>query len=100
MVEWLVEMNRLPSALMLDRMIEDGTVDRADVEPAAVMLARFYERALRSSALRSVDTPRPVKSMAWLSGSDATSRASMAVNTGSNGSNTRFNRSEEPRAPP
>lgn len=45
-VDWLVEMNRLPASLMLDRVITDGTVARSQVEPAAGMLARFYQHAL------------------------------------------------------
>lgn len=45
-VDWLVEMTRLPAELMLDRMIADGRVVRAGVEPAAALLARFYEHAL------------------------------------------------------
>lgn len=45
-VDWLVEMNRLPASLMLDRLIADGAVTRSRVEPAARMLARFYQHAL------------------------------------------------------
>jgi aminoglycoside phosphotransferase family enzyme len=45
-VDWLVKMVRLPAERMLDRVIADGALHRADVEPAAAMLARFYEEAI------------------------------------------------------
>lgn len=44
-VEWLVRMRRLPSALMLDVAIRAGTVDGARLEEAAQVLARFYRDA-------------------------------------------------------
>lgn len=41
-VDWLVKMRRLPSALMLDRMIEAGEADAAVVAKVAGLLSRFY----------------------------------------------------------
>lgn len=41
-VDWLVEMRRLPSDRMLDHAIAAGTVTDADVRRAAVLLAAFY----------------------------------------------------------
>jgi len=41
-VDWLVKMRRLPSALMLDRMIEAGEADAAVVGKVAGLLSRFY----------------------------------------------------------
>jgi aminoglycoside phosphotransferase family enzyme len=49
-VDWLVQMRRLPADRMLDHMIATG-VDRDDVRPAALTLARFFAgaRAVESS---------------------------------------------------
>jgi aminoglycoside phosphotransferase family enzyme len=44
-VDWLVQMRRLPADRMLDRMIEEGRIEEADVRPAARRLAEFYARA-------------------------------------------------------
>lgn len=44
-VEWLVKMRRLPSERMLDRLIERGAVNEADVRKAAALLSGFYEHA-------------------------------------------------------
>jgi aminoglycoside phosphotransferase family enzyme len=41
-VEWLVQMRRLPSDLMLDRAIEKGSWTEADIRSVALLLARFY----------------------------------------------------------
>jgi len=46
-VEWLVKMRRLERTLMLDVAIRAGTVDRARLEEAAEVLARFYRDAQR-----------------------------------------------------
>ncbi len=43
-VDWLVHMNRLPEADMLDRRIADGRLERADIEKLAHLLADFYAR--------------------------------------------------------
>jgi len=43
-VEWLVMMRRLPHARMLDRVLETGDLDPADVEAVARLLADFYAR--------------------------------------------------------
>lgn len=43
-VDWLVKMRRLPSQLMLDRAIRDGTVTRGAIRRLAVVLADFYRR--------------------------------------------------------
>jgi aminoglycoside phosphotransferase family enzyme len=44
-VDWLVLMRRLPAARMLDELISRGTINRKDVQPAALKLARFYADA-------------------------------------------------------
>ncbi len=49
-VEWLVEMRRLPRALMLDQAIAAGRVSEADVERFMRVLAAFYRSA----------TPEPI----------------------------------------
>jgi len=41
-VDWLVKMRRLPSALMLDRVIVAGEADAAVVSKVASLLSRFY----------------------------------------------------------
>jgi len=43
-VEWLVMMRRLPRARMLDRVIEAGGLEPADVQAVARLLADFYAR--------------------------------------------------------
>lgn len=44
-VDWLVQMRRLPRELMLDARIAAGTLTVVDVERAAAMLSRFYVQA-------------------------------------------------------
>jgi aminoglycoside phosphotransferase family enzyme len=44
--DWLVKMRRLPADRMLDRRIVFGGVTRAEVEPAAELLASFYANAV------------------------------------------------------
>jgi aminoglycoside phosphotransferase family enzyme len=44
-VDWLVHMRRLPADRMLDELICHGKIDREDVRPAALRLARFYADA-------------------------------------------------------
>jgi aminoglycoside phosphotransferase family enzyme len=44
-VDWLVEMRRLPDTLMLDYAIKSGTVSPHAVEAVADRLARFYREA-------------------------------------------------------
>jgi len=46
-VDWLVRMRRLPSERMLDRAIRDGTVQPAQLERVAVLLADFFRTADR-----------------------------------------------------
>ena len=41
-VDWLVEMRRLPAERMLDREIAAGTVRAADIRDLGALLARFY----------------------------------------------------------
>jgi aminoglycoside phosphotransferase family enzyme len=48
-VDWLVEMRRLPAALMLDRLIADGTLDASRIDALAQTLANFYARAERTT---------------------------------------------------
>lgn len=48
-VDWLVEMRRLPEALMLDRLLSEGALDESRVEKLAETLADFYRRAERST---------------------------------------------------
>lgn len=51
-VDWLVKMQRLPDALMLDRAIAAGTVDVAGLDALGARLATFY-RAQRPIELSS-----------------------------------------------
>jgi aminoglycoside phosphotransferase family enzyme len=44
-VDWVVHMRRLPADRMLDELICRGGVERGDVRPAALRLARFYAAA-------------------------------------------------------
>ena len=44
-VDWLVHMRRLPVDRMLDELVCRGRVEREDVRPAALRLARFYAAA-------------------------------------------------------
>jgi aminoglycoside phosphotransferase family enzyme len=44
-VDWLVEMRRLPANRMLDNLLKEGTVTEAEIERLAVTLARFYQAA-------------------------------------------------------
>lgn len=48
-VDWLVEMRRLPQEAMLDRLIRDGRLTQARIEALCDTLADFYRRAERSS---------------------------------------------------
>jgi aminoglycoside phosphotransferase family enzyme len=48
-VEWLVWMNRLPAARLLDRAIADDTVQVADVDALAEVLSTFYRQASRAA---------------------------------------------------
>ncbi|MBI1868103.1 MAG: hypothetical protein HYS06_07405 [Methylocystis sp.] len=48
-VDWLVEMRRLPQDLMLDKMLIDGRLDGANIDALCQTLANFYERAERSA---------------------------------------------------
>lgn len=47
-VDWLVEMRRLPSALMLDQLLAADGPDNAQIEAICETLAQFYRRAERS----------------------------------------------------
>jgi aminoglycoside phosphotransferase family enzyme len=42
-IEWLVRMRRLPAERMLDNMIRQHSVQEADLEKLAMLLARFYQ---------------------------------------------------------
>jgi aminoglycoside phosphotransferase family enzyme len=46
-VEWLVQMRRLPAERMLDHMIRQGTVQETDIQNLAATLARFYQECPR-----------------------------------------------------
>lgn len=48
-VDWLVEMQRLPAEDMLDARVKDGRVDERDVGRIADVLAAFYRSARRPS---------------------------------------------------
>lgn len=48
-VDWLVEMRRLPQEAMLDRLISDGRLTEARIDAVCDTLADFYRRADRSS---------------------------------------------------
>jgi uncharacterized protein len=47
-VDWLVEMRRLPRDLMLDRLIKSRTLSETKIEFICDRLAQFYSRAARS----------------------------------------------------
>lgn len=44
-VDWLVDMRRLPQARMLDNAIRAGTVDPADIDRLGAVLAQFFRAA-------------------------------------------------------
>jgi aminoglycoside phosphotransferase family enzyme len=44
-VDWLVEMQRLPAANMLDARIQEGRVPNATIDDLCALLADFYRRA-------------------------------------------------------
>lgn len=44
-VDWLVKMRRLPARAMLERRLQAGTPDAAQLQPIARLLAGFYARA-------------------------------------------------------
>lgn len=48
-VDWLVEMRRLPAELMLDRLIAADTLDESRIDALAATLADFYAKAERST---------------------------------------------------
>ncbi len=48
-VDWLVEMRRLPRDLMLDELLRASGPDTAQIEAICGTLAQFYQRAERSS---------------------------------------------------
>jgi len=48
-IDWLVEMRRLPQEKMLDQLIKDNRLSEADVEAVSEILANFYHRAEPSS---------------------------------------------------
>jgi aminoglycoside phosphotransferase family enzyme len=43
-IDWLIKMRRLPSELMLDRAIREGTASSAALSSIGQFLARFYQR--------------------------------------------------------
>ncbi|HJV59765.1 MAG TPA: hypothetical protein VJ743_02410 [Albitalea sp.] len=47
-VDWLVEMRRLPAARMLDAVIAGGGLRAADIDALVELLAAFYRRAAHS----------------------------------------------------
>jgi aminoglycoside phosphotransferase family enzyme len=48
-VDWLVEMRRLPAELMLDRLIAEGRLGGARIDALAETLASFYARVDRTA---------------------------------------------------
>src|SRR5574341_615916 len=48
-VDWLVQMRRLPAARMLDRLIAAGTLAPADIDALARLLVGFYRTAAPSA---------------------------------------------------
>lgn len=48
-VDWLVEMRRLPAELMLDRLLTQGVLDERRIERLGETLSAFYVRAERST---------------------------------------------------
>jgi aminoglycoside phosphotransferase family enzyme len=47
-VDWLVEMRRLPEAKMLDRLLRERSLDDAEIDRLSNALARFYRCAERT----------------------------------------------------
>lgn len=47
-VDWLVEMRRLPQERMLDRLLKDDGLDEAGIDAICDTLANFYRRSERS----------------------------------------------------
>jgi uncharacterized protein len=47
-VDWLVKMERLPAAKMLDRLIHSSRLNRTDIVGVAEVLGGFYETCLRT----------------------------------------------------
>ena len=47
--DWLVEMRRLPDALMLDRLLTEKSLDESRIDRLGETLADFYRRAERST---------------------------------------------------
>lgn len=48
-VDWLVEMRRLPPAEMLDRAVQDGTVTAMQIDRLGGLLTQFFRRAQRAA---------------------------------------------------
>lgn len=48
-VDWLVEMRRLPAERMLDRLIREDAIERAHIDRLCMVLADFYANATPSS---------------------------------------------------
>lgn len=48
-VDWLVEMRRLPESLMLDRLIAEGKLETGQIDALALTLANFYAHAERTT---------------------------------------------------
>jgi aminoglycoside phosphotransferase family enzyme len=48
-VDWLVEMRRLPADRMLDRLIREDAIERAHIDRLCAVLADFYANATPSS---------------------------------------------------
>ncbi len=56
-VEPAVEMRRLPTSRMLDRLLDTGAVDNAVIDALAVILARFHETAPTGPGVDEHGTP-------------------------------------------
>ena len=62
-IEWLVQMRRLPEARMLDQLVPRGAVSRADILRIADRLVAFFRRAARSRSISRYGAPQQVAAL-------------------------------------
>jgi aminoglycoside phosphotransferase family enzyme/predicted kinase len=59
-VDWAIEMVRLPADRMLDHMLDHGGVSRSQLEKVAFVLARFHERAMTGPEINEHGLPSSI----------------------------------------
>lgn len=62
-IEWVVQMRRLPEARMLDRLVSRRRVARREMERLADRLIRFFQRAARGRRIDRYGAPRQVEQL-------------------------------------